>query len=458
MIGSWSIAQLQKESSMFAGGVATADSDSFCQVSTDSRSISAGDFFVALRGPTFDGHAYLRQVQEKGAVGALVDTIDPACSLPQLQVDNTVLGLGELARINRQCFSGQIIAITGSSGKTTVRSMVDCILREQDRVLSTQGNLNNHIGVPLTLLRLSGQENYAVIEMGASAVGEIAYLCELTVPDVALVNNVMPAHLEGFGSIEDVAEAKTEIYQGVKPGGCCVINMDDQFADRWLSQLQNRKRLTFSLKNAAADCYASDTEVSDTGLKFNLRLPGRSLPVELPASGSHNVCNALAAACCACAVGADDEAIVSGLARFSPVDGRMKFYRGVRGSTIIDDSYNANPGSVRAAIDVLSDIKGSNILVLGDMGELGEDSYLHHSEIGAYASEKSIQAVFTVGTMAKAVGEHFTGPSKHFNTQKELIDHLLSVVTDNDCTVLIKGSRSARMDLVAEALIRGENV
>ncbi|MBU2885398.1 UDP-N-acetylmuramoyl-tripeptide--D-alanyl-D-alanine ligase [Gilvimarinus agarilyticus] len=452
------IAQLRDDFSRYAAALATGNSQSFQQVGIDSRKIKAGDFFVALRGPNFDGHAYLQQVQEKGAVGALVDTVDPDCDLPQLQVDDTVLGLGELARINRQRFTGPVIAVTGSSGKTTVRTMVDGILREQGPVLSTQGNLNNHIGVPLTLLRLSGNESFAIVEMGASSIGEIAYLCELALPDVGLVNNVMPAHLEGFGSLEGVAEAKGEIYQGVKADGCCVINIDDQFSGQWLSQIKKRTLLTFSLNNTQANCYASNIQTSASGLSFDLQLLGRTLPVQLPVSGYHNVRNALAAACCAYAVGARDESIVEGLARFNPVDGRMKFCAGPHGSTIIDDSYNANPGSVRAAIDVLAEIKGVNILVMGDMGELGDESYLHHADIGAYASEKSLQAVFTIGSMAKAVAEHFDGPCKHFETQDDLISHLLCVMTDSDCTVLIKGSRSARMDLVAEALIRGEDI
>lgn len=458
MIGTMTIAQLHRDFSRFSSTVATADSGPFSTVCIDSRKVQPGDFFVAIRGPNFNAHDYLQQVADAGAVGAMVDTVDPNCTLPQLQVDDTVLGLGELARVNRQRFTGPVVAITGSSGKTSVRTMVDCILREKGEVLATQGNLNNHIGVPLTLLRLTGQERFAVIEMGASAIGEIAYLCELAVPDVALVNNVMPAHLEGFGSLEGVADAKGEIYQGVKADGCCVINLDDQFSGQWLAQLKNRGLLSFSLKNTAANCFASDIEAAGTGQRFTIELLGRSLPIELPVAGYHNVRNALAAACCAYAVGASDEAIIAGLAKFAPVSGRMKYCRGPQGSTIIDDSYNANPGSVRAAIDVLADIQGANILVMGDMGELGEESYLHHAEIGAYASEKSLQAVFTIGPLAQAVSENFTGPSKHFDTQDALIDHLLSVVTDSDCTVLIKGSRSARMDLIAEAMIHGENV
>ncbi|MDO3382801.1 UDP-N-acetylmuramoyl-tripeptide--D-alanyl-D-alanine ligase [Gilvimarinus algae] len=456
MIGTMSIKQLQRDFSRFFTTLMTADSGPFTRICTDSRKIEPGDFFVALRGPNFDGHNFLADVERAGAVGALVDAIDSACPLAQLQVDDTILGLGEIARINRARFNGPVVAITGSSGKTSVRSMVHNILQCEGPVLATQGNFNNHIGVPLTLLRLTGEERFAVIEMGASAIGEIAYLCELAVPDVALVNNVMPAHLEGFGSLEGVADAKGEIYQGVKADGCSVVNLDDQFAAQWLHQLHDRSRLTFSLSNTVANCYATELEADGHEQRFTLNLLGRSLPVRLAVGGQHNIRNALAAACCAHAVGASDEAIVKGLEAFAPVEGRLTFRKGLGGCTVIDDSYNANPGSVRAAIDVLGDIKGANILVLGDMGELGEEAYLMHAEIGDYASQKKLQAVFTFGVLSQAVSDNFSGPSRHFEDQQDLIEHLLTIVTDSDCTVLIKGSRSARMDRVVRALTEGE--
>ncbi|WP_245551589.1 UDP-N-acetylmuramoyl-tripeptide--D-alanyl-D-alanine ligase [Gilvimarinus chinensis] len=447
-----SIQQLVSEFSSDITTVKTADSASFRQVCTDSRKLAQGDFFVALRGPNFDGHAFLAQAKNVGAVGALVDSIAQDCDLPQLQVDDTVLGLGEMARVNRSRFHRPVIAITGSSGKTSVRTMVDGILRCEGEVLATQGNLNNHIGVPLTLLNLTGDERYAVIEMGASGIGEIAYLCSLALPDVAVVNNVMAAHLEGFGSLEGVAEAKGEIYQGVKEDGCCVVNLDDQFSAQWLNELHGRKRLTFSLHQKNADCYAENLAVQGRQQTFDLMLAGRRLPVKLQMLGEHNVRNAMAAACCAYAVGASDESIIEGLAGFTSVAGRMKHLSGPCGSTIIDDAYNANPGSVRAAIDVLALTSGTRVLVLGDMAELGEESYLMHAEIGTYASAKNVQLLLTHGALAQTIGDHFDGPSKHFDDQQKLIEHLLTVITESDCTVLIKGSRSARMDRVVSAL------
>ncbi|WP_041522471.1 UDP-N-acetylmuramoyl-tripeptide--D-alanyl-D-alanine ligase [Gilvimarinus agarilyticus] len=452
MIGTMSIAQLQRDFASHLTAVATGASMEFTRVCTDSRAIQAGDLFVALRGPRFDGHQYLSDVQAGGAVAALVDTLDPSCTLPQLQVDDTVLGLGEIARLNRERFAGPVVAITGSSGKTSVRSMVDGILRCEGDVMSTQGNLNNHIGVPLTLLRLDGHEKHAVIEMGASAIGEIAYLCELARPDVALVNNVMPAHLEGFGSIEGVADAKGEIYQGVANDGTCVINIDDRFAPQWLAQLQNRSHLCFALDNPAADCYASDIQQAGLTTQFTLNLCGEALSISLPAIGLHSVRNALAAACCARAVGASNTSISTGLNNFSPVSGRMNISVGRGGVRVIDDSYNANPGSVRAAIDVLAQMPGNTILVIGDMGELGEEAYLMHAEIGDYASEKKLQSVFSCGTLAQAVSDNFTGTGRHFDTHDELLAHLNQVAVDRDCTLLIKGSRSARMDVVVRAL------
>ncbi|UTF59641.1 UDP-N-acetylmuramoyl-tripeptide--D-alanyl-D-alanine ligase [Gilvimarinus sp. DA14] len=452
MIGEMSLQQLVREFSAELTAVKTADCKPFTRVCTDSRQLAAGDFFVALRGPNFDGHQFLPQAEKAGAVAALVDSLVTDCALPQLQVDDTILGLGEIARINRSRFNRPVIAITGSSGKTSVRTMVDGILRCEGEVLTTAGNLNNHIGVPLTLLKLNGSERYAVIEMGASGIGEIAYLCSLAIPDVVLVNNVMAAHLEGFGSLEGVAEAKGEIYQGVKDSGCCVVNLDDQFAAKWLRELHDRKRLTFALQNQQADCYAENIMMQGRGQHFDLMLAGRRLPVRLQVSGTHNVRNAMAAACCAYAVGASDASIVSGLESFTPVAGRMKYLPGPCGSTIIDDAYNANPGSVRAAIDVLAATPGATILVLGDMGELGEEGYLLHAEIGVYASDKNIQAVFTQGPLAQAVSDNFSGPAKHFDDQQQLIEHLLAVITESDCTVLIKGSRSARMDRVVSAL------
>lgn len=452
MIGSLSLKQVQSRLGVMLNARLFGESVNFHSVCTDTRQLGVGDLFVALRGPRFDGHEFLQQAHARGAVAALVDSADGNCPIPQLQVDDTVLGLGQLALMNRRKFTEKVVAITGSSGKTTVRTMTDSILRQRGPVLCTTGNLNNHIGVPLTLLRLDGTETAAVIEMGASGIGEIAYLCELAEPDVVLVNNVMPAHLEGFGSLEGVADAKGEIYQGVKEGGTCVVNLDERFAPQWLEEIGSKKVLSFSLARQDASCYASDIRSAGEGVAFTLNLDGQAMPVALSSAGTHMVANALAAACCARAMGASHENIVAGLESCTSVAGRMHRARGPHNCLLIDDTYNANPGSVKAAIDVLAGCAGARILVMGDMGELGDEAWLMHAEIGDYATEKKLDAVFTVGSLSQAISEEFNGPARHFHTQQALIEHLFKVVTGDDFSLLIKGSRSAHMDKVVSAL------
>lgn len=454
MIGLMSLAELQREMPSTLNAVAFGGDVNFSSVSTDSRKISSGELFVALRGDNFNAHEFMGDVFNSGAVGAIVEVLDPQSQMPQLQVSDTTLALGQIGKINRENFFGYMLAITGSSGKTTVRTMVDSILQQEGCVLSTNGNFNNHIGLPLTLLRLNGTEQFAVVEMGASAIGEIAYLCELAQPDVVLVNNVLPAHLEGFGSLEGIAQAKGEIYQGVKPGGCSVVNLDDDFSPQWLSQVHSNTAITYSIQNENANCYARNIVACSGGVSFDLHLAGQHTSVNLMAYGVHNVSNALAAACCAHAVNISIEKISKGLEAFSPVAGRMKTYPNIRNQiTLIDDSYNANPGSVRVAIDVLSDMEMPGVLVMGDMGELGDDAHLLHARLGSYASTKNIEAVLTVGHLSRAIGENFVGVSRHFDNQLLLIDYLKHKVSRNRCAVLIKGSRSARMDKVVQALI-----
>ncbi len=444
---------LQREMRGELNPTLTGVDSEFSVISIDSRNVQAGDLFVALRGGKFDAHDFIADVIRKGAAGVVVEYAQPSIGIPQLQVSDTTLALGDIGRINREKYMNPMIAITGSSGKTTVRTMVDGILRLAGKVLSTNGNFNNHIGLPLTLLRLDGSEDYAVVEMGASAIGEIAYLCELAEPDVVLVNNVMAAHLEGFGSLEGVAQAKGEIYQGVKRAGCSIVNLDDEFSKHWLREIKSDHVITFSIENEKANCYADKILVNDNSTSFVLRVNGVEHAVSLMVCGRHNISNALAAASCAYAVGVSIEKIVQGLEAFSAVIGRMKLYSEVHQNILlIDDTYNANPGSVRAAIDVLSDMDIPGILVLGDMAELGEDAYLLHAELGAYASTKKIEAVFTMGRLARAVGENFLGVSRHFESKDTLIDYLINKVARNKCAVLIKGSRSANMDVVVKAL------
>lgn len=424
----------------------------FTRVNTDTRSLAAGELFVALRGERFDGHDFLAQAAEKGVCGLVVERFDSSIALPQLVVTDTLLALGQIAAMNRNAFTKPVLAITGSSGKTTVKTMLADILRECGNVHATKGNLNNHIGVPLTLLQLNADHDFAVIEMGASAIGEIAYLCSLAQPQVSMINNVMPAHIEGFGSIEGVAQAKGEIYQGLNAKNTAVINIDDQFSPQWLASVQANIILV-SLNNSQADCYAENIQFASDSVQFDLVIKGHKHAIAMNVLGEHSVRNALMASAMAYAVGASLENIQQGLAHFSPVGGRMSRHIGVNKALIIDDSYNANPGSVRAAIDVLAVREGERILVLGDLGELGENAAELHAQLGAYALQKNLDHFFTLGVLTQHASEAYGQQlGQHHFSERESLIAALKKLTTPDTTILIKGSRSAKMDLVVSAL------
>jgi len=422
----------------------------FTQVSTDSRTLVAGDLFISLRGKNFDAHDFIQQAVAKKPAALVVEKHFPEITLPQLVVSDCLLALGQIAAFHRQLFTGALIAITGSSGKTTVKTMLASILQEAGSTHATKGNFNNHIGVPLTLLQLNAEHQFAVIEMGASGPAEIAYLCELAKPNVSMINNVMPAHIEGFGSIEGVAKAKGEIYQALTASGVAVINIDDSFANNWIAELKTKTCSCVSLHNTQADFYASDIQLNPDSVEFVLHHHQQLIKARLQTQGEHNVRNALMAAACAIAVGVDLQKVQSGLQKFSPVSGRMSRYLGVNNIQIIDDSYNANPGSVRAAIDVLSITPGS-VLVLGDLGELGNDAEKLHAELGEYAQQKNIQKVFTLGKLSANVSRAFGKGAEHFTDRDSLIEKLKQHASPG-MTFLIKGSRSARMELIVNAL------
>lgn len=430
----------------------------FSHVNTDTRTLVAGELFVALRGENFDAHNFLTQAAEKKVCGLVVEKFDANISLPQLIVKDTLLALGQIAAMNRKAFSKPVLAITGSSGKTTVKTMLANILRECGNVHATKGNLNNHIGVPLTLLQLNAEHEFAVIEMGASAIGEIAYLCSLAKPQVTMINNVMPAHIAGFGSIEGVAQAKGEIYQGLTNADTAIINIDDKFSTQWLANIK-AKVIQVSLNSSQADCCAQKVEFSADTVQFDLVIYSEKISITLNALGEHSVRNALMAAAMAYAVGANLNNIKQGLENFSPVGGRMSRHIGINQSLVIDDSYNANPGSVRAAIDVLSAREGKRILVLGDLGELGENAEDLHAQLGAYAKQKNIDHFFTLGVLTKHASEAFGEQAGlHHFTERDLLITTLKNIAASDSTILIKGSRSAKMDLVVKALCSsGEN-
>lgn len=424
---------------------------SFNGVSTDTRTLQQGELFVAIVGDAFDGHDFVDMAQQKKAC-AIVASRVVQTSLPVFLVPDTRKALAAIAAFHRAKFSLPVLALTGSCGKTTTKTMLASILTRMGPTLAPQSSFNNDIGVPLTLLRLDNSHHYAVIEMGANHPGEIAKLCELAKPDAALITNVGPAHLEGFGSIDGVAEAKGEIYRGLSANGIAIINADEKFIPMWRSFLTSQRTITFGLQNAA-DFMAKDIKVDAQGFPtFNLYSPTGKVAVRLPLMGEHNVINAVAAAAAAYSVGANLEAIVCGLENAKAESKRLNKYVTSQGAVIIDDSYNANPLSVKAALILLSQVSGEKIFVFGDMAELGDYAEEMHRQIGITAKELGIKKVFTCGTLSRWTAEAFGGDAHHFIDQSSLITTLMDAVKPN-VTILIKGSRSSRMENVVKALI-----
>ncbi len=429
----------------------------FDSVSIDSRKTKHGDLFVALVGERLDAHNYLYQVADK-ASGLVVSKADKELPLVQWVVEDTTVALGQLAQLQRDNFTGTVVAVTGSTGKTSVKELIASILGQIGSVHFTKGNFNNHIGVPLTLLSMETDADFAVIEMGASAGGEIGYLCEIAQPHIALINNVQLAHIEGFGSIEGVAAAKGEIYSGLQESGIAVLNIDQSWTDQWRELIGNRDCITFSLDNSAADISAANIEVLSNGCcRFDLRtalsqktaLSVKTVTLSIP--GRHSVSNALAAAACASAAGANLEQIVAGLEKAAAPDRRLQIKTLPSGGSVIDDSYNASPSSVQAAIDVLANSAGRKVLVLGDMAELGADKEELHQQVGEYALKSGIDALYTLGSLSAFASEAFKG--RHFEDLDLLKIALLEEGKSSDLTILVKGSRSSQMDLVVDMLL-----
>ena len=423
----------------------------FNGVSIDSRAITQGQLFIALTGPRFDGHDYLNEVAAKGAVAALVEREVPESALPQLVVSDTRQALGQLGALNRAGYDKPVAAITGSSGKTTVKEMLACILRTRGPVLATKGNLNNDLGVPLTLLELTLEHTAAVIELGASRIGEIAYTVGMTQPHVAVINNAGTAHVGEFGGPEKIVEAKGEILEGLKADGIAVLNLDDKAYAIWHARAAGRKVLSFSLSNPEADFYASNLSRDARGCPgFDLHSPLGVGRVQLNLLGSHNIANALAAAAAAHALNIKLFGITSGLEAVQPVKGRTVVKLTGTGLRIIDDTYNANPTSMCAAVDILAGFSGRTVLVLGDIGELGEWAEQGHREVGAYAADK-VSALYAVGPMMAHAVTAFGHQARHFANQADLIK-ALRAEHETNTTILIKGSRSAAMENVVAAL------
>ncbi|QTL36126.1 UDP-N-acetylmuramoyl-tripeptide--D-alanyl-D-alanine ligase [Pseudoalteromonas viridis] len=431
---------------------------SVSNINTDTRTISENEVFLALKGPNFDGHKFVAQAQQKGAIAAIVDhPVD--VDIPQLIVKDTRLALGQLGQAVIRQVSPKTLAITGSVGKTTVKEMSAAILSRLGKVLATAGNFNNDIGVPLTLLRLSEDDEFAVIELGANHIGEIAYTSALVKPDVAVVCNVAPAHIEGFGSIEGVGQAKGEIFSGLKDNGVAVLNCDCRFAPMWEQSLTTQRTSRFSMAQQF-DLWVEDISLDTLGrATFALCQGTQRVTITLPLPGEHNVMNALIAASCTVQLGATLEDIKVALQSMAEVKGRVNLIEVSDTLRVIDDSYNANVRSVKAAIDLLASMPGYRVFALGDMSELGEEARQYHEEVGEYAKEKGIDALFSLGVLSRYASDVFETANRHFSQREHMLQAIVQLLAQHDevCTVLVKGSRSARMELLVADLVDASN-
>ncbi len=445
-------ATLSQVAAVVGGRLHGADAP-FDGVSTDTRTLRAGELFVALSGPNFDGNAFVGAAAAAGAAGAIVARPTGA-DLPQVVVDDTLSALGRLANRWRCAFTPRLVAITGSNGKTTVKEMTASVLRTAGPTLATRGNLNNEIGVPLTLMRLRREHEFAVIEMGANHKGEIARLTAMAAPTVGLVTNAAAAHLEGFGSLEGVAAAKGELFEGLTRDATAVINRDDRFYAQWRCSVRAREVVTFGQAGEAdfrVRMAQQFTNGHGDGLRLQLDTPDGPLDVRLRLSGQHNALNAAAAAAAARSAGASLEQIAAGLEAVRPVPGRLTVRRTRHGARVIDDTYNANPASVQAALDLLAAQPGVTWMVLGDMGELGDDAYALHANIGARARQAGVERLYTVGSLSAAAADSFGPGAQRFATTAELIEALQGDLRE-DVTVLVKASRAMRLERVSDAL------
>jgi UDP-N-acetylmuramoyl-tripeptide--D-alanyl-D-alanine ligase len=437
---------------------------SVLRVHTDSRSLQVGDLFVALRGERFDGNDFIAQAKAQGAVAVVCEASGEAEAvangLPALVVPDARIALGELAAGWRAQFNLPVIAVTGSNGKTTVTQMIASILRAHagDDALSTQGNLNNDIGVPLTLFNLRGHHRVAVVELGMNHPGEIAYLSKLAQPTVALVNNAQREHQEFMGTVEAVAHENGAVLQALPDSGVAVFPSDDDFTALWQAMSVQRAQRTFAMAGDAAgqhcDVRAAVVLWQSGAWQFTLKTPEGTAPVHLHIAGRHNVKNALAASACALAAGVPLTSVAQGLIAFEPVKGRSRAWllHAAGGDiTVVDDTYNANPDSVRAAIEVLADLPAPRLLVLGDMGEVGNQGPEFHNEVGAYAAERGLDALYTLGDLSLHASQAF-GADSHFADMDGLLAEVTSQVGQFK-SVLVKGSRFMKMERVVEALL-----
>jgi UDP-N-acetylmuramoyl-tripeptide--D-alanyl-D-alanine ligase len=439
------------EAARAVDGRASGANPAFSGVSTDSRAVAPGDLFVALAGERFDGHDYVAEALRRGAAAALVSRpVGAAGDFPQVLVADTKAGLGRLAAAWRARFSLPVAALTGSNGKTTVKEMVAAILAAhcggRGDVLATEGNLNNDIGLPLMLLRLRDHHRFGVFEMGMNHAGEIDYLARLAAPGVALVNNAQRAHVGLLGSVEAIARAKGEIYGGLAPGGIALVNADDAYAGYWRGLADGRRVVTFGM-TASSDVRGTPGE----GAQLRLVTPVEAFAVTLQVPGEHNARNAIAACALAFALDIPWQAIQTGLEAFTGARGRLERKRAAGGATLFDDTYNANPDSMRAAIRVLAAEPGRRVFVMGDMGELGGGEGALHAEIGEFARGAGIDRLLALGPQSRRAVEAFGAGAAHFEDLESLVAAAQAEALAG-VAVLVKGSRFMRMERVVERL------
>jgi UDP-N-acetylmuramoyl-tripeptide--D-alanyl-D-alanine ligase len=442
-----------REAAVAVGGELVGEDRPYGAVATDSRTLNPGALFVALRGPNFDGREFVAAAAKRGAIGAIVEGPVPG-ALPQVVVPDALRALQSLGQAWRAEFTLALVAVAGSNGKTTTKEMTAAILSRMGLCMATHGNLNNHIGVPVTLMRLEAAHRSAVVEMGANRIGDVAELMRLARPTVGLITNAGAEHLEGFGTLDGVAQGEGETVSCLEPTATAVINADDAYAGYWARIATGGRIITFGV-HANADFMAKNStqtiERGEFATRFTLHCPLGQCSITLKAGGAHNIGNALAAAAAASAAGASLDEIAAGLADFRAVAGRLQLKAGARDSWIIDDSYNANPSSVRAGLEVLRALPGATWLVLGDMAELGEFAEDSHAHMGAYARDCGIKRLFAVGPQSSRAVETFGSGAEWFADADSLTRRLQAELAPG-VTVLIKGSRINRLERVVQAL------
>ena len=448
MLFEFSLAQLAERLRMQAPE--RADELECTGVCTDTRRIVPGDLYVALRGERFNGNEFVSDALAAGAVAAITDE-EPPVGLEDrcLQVPDTLAVLAELGGWQREAFQGPVVAITGSAGKTSTKQLMAGVLAQAFGTWMTQGNLNNHIGAPLTLLALQPEHEAAVIELGASGRGEIAWTARQVKPQVGIITNAAGAHLEGFGSLQGVIETKGELIDYVAADGCMVLNADDAAFDQWRVRAGDLRVMTFGLDHKA-DVSAREIELDLMSSRFVLCTPAGEMAVELPLPGRHNIRNALAVAAAATALQMPLQQIARGLGLAQSVKGRMQRLAGLNGLVLLDDSYNANPASLHAAIDVIS-VAPNAWLVLGDMAELGEDAAAVHADVGRYARDKGVARLVATGPLSRFAVDAFGDTGVWFDNKTAVADYIKHNAPEQTL-VLVKGSRSAGMDDVVRAL------